>query len=89
MTSHGFALNVTTDLDYFGLIVPCGISDRGVTSVQRLLGRAATRAEVEAAFIPAFADVFGRKPEICIAFCSSGQLLTSAQISTQNLFSWE
>ncbi len=58
VTSHGFALNVTTDLSRFGLIVPCGISDRGVTSMERLLGRAPAMAEVEDAVVRAFASVF-------------------------------
>lgn len=58
ITSHGFALNVTTDLDYFGLIVPCGIADRGVTSLSRLLGRPIDRAEVENLVIQRFTEVF-------------------------------
>jgi len=58
VTSHGFALNVTTDLDHFGYIVPCGIIDKGVTSIERLLGQAPTMADVAAAVIAAFAEVF-------------------------------
>jgi lipoyl(octanoyl) transferase len=59
ITSHGFALNVTTDLEYFDLIVPCGIADRGVTSLARLLGRPVDRREVEDRVATHFAAVFG------------------------------
>jgi lipoyl(octanoyl) transferase len=59
ITSHGFALNVTTDLDHFALIVPCGIADRGVTSLSRLLGGPADPADVEFRVIEHFANVFG------------------------------
>jgi lipoyl(octanoyl) transferase len=58
VTSHGFAFNVNTDLDFFKLIVPCGISDRGVTSLWRLTGRAQPIGEVEDRLIAAFCDVF-------------------------------
>ena len=58
ITSHGFALNVSTDLDYFKLIVPCGIADRGVTSLSRLLGRAIDTAEVAGRAAAHFANVF-------------------------------
>jgi lipoyl(octanoyl) transferase len=60
VTTHGFALNVTTDLDHFGLIVPCGIRTRGVTSMARVLGRDVPLEEVAARFVPEFAAVFGR-----------------------------
>ena len=59
ITSHGFAFNVTTDLDYFTLIVPCGIADRGVSSLARLLGRPVAMAEAEGAVVRHFAHVFG------------------------------
>jgi lipoyl(octanoyl) transferase len=58
ITSHGFALNVATDLDYFKLIVPCGIADRGVTSLSRLVGRVIDRVEVEDRLIQRFTEVF-------------------------------
>jgi lipoyl(octanoyl) transferase len=62
VTSHGFAFNVTTDLDYFSLIVPCGISDRGVTSLTRLAGTELRRDDVEAAIVRHFCAVFDRTP---------------------------
>jgi len=58
ITSHGFALNVTTDLGYFDLIVPCGIPDRGVTSLARLLGHPVDAAEVQNRIIEHFCNVF-------------------------------
>ncbi|MFW5952414.1 MAG: lipoyl(octanoyl) transferase LipB [Gemmatimonadota bacterium] len=60
ITSHGFALNVNTDLDFFGTIVPCGIREHGVTSMSRLLGREVPMAGVEAAVVSAIAQVFDR-----------------------------
>jgi len=59
VTSHGFALNVTTDLRDFDLILPCGIADRGVTSLARL-GATATRTQVEDHIVVRFCELFER-----------------------------
>ena len=64
ITSHGFALNVNTDLSYFNMIVPCGITDKGVTSLSRLLGRQIELREVAQVAAYRFADVFGRRVEL-------------------------
>ena len=62
ITSHGFAFNVSTDLEHFQLIVPCGIADRGVTSLQRATGRRIPIADVEQALSAHFGAVFEREP---------------------------
>ena len=59
VTSHGFAVNVNTDLDYFSLIRPCGIRDRGITSLATLTGRPVSVSEVATVLAKAFRTVFG------------------------------
>jgi lipoyl(octanoyl) transferase len=61
VTTHGFALNVSTDLTRFGLIVPCGLRGASVTSMERLLGRRPGLEEVGRALVPEFGAVFGRE----------------------------
>lgn len=62
ITSHGFALNVTTDLRFFDLIVPCGIADRGVTSLAIETQTVPSLSKVEHSLIQHFADVFEFSP---------------------------
>jgi lipoyl(octanoyl) transferase len=59
VTSHGFAFNVSTDLRFFDLIVPCGIAGRAATSLEKVLGRRADRSEVAPKLSKHFGDVFG------------------------------
>ena len=60
ITSHGFAFNVSPDLSRFEMIVPCGIVDKGVTSLSALLDQELVPAEVEAAVVTSFSEVFDR-----------------------------
>jgi len=61
VTSHGFAYNVSTDLRFFDLIVPCGITDRKATSLEKLLRHAVETAEVAPRFAQHLGELFGRE----------------------------
>jgi lipoyl(octanoyl) transferase len=62
VTSHGFAYNVSTDLRYFDLIVPCGIADRKATSLEKLLARNVSVAEVKPRLIHHLAELLSLTP---------------------------
>ena len=59
VTMHGFALNVSPDMEHISLIYPCGIKDAPMTSVEKILGRPVSRADVRRALKEAFGQVFG------------------------------
>ncbi|MDP2721227.1 MAG: lipoyl(octanoyl) transferase LipB [Bacteroidales bacterium] len=59
VSMHGFAFNVNTNLDYFNYIIPCGIQGKGVTSLQKELGREVDITEVQALLKREFQQVFG------------------------------
>jgi lipoyl(octanoyl) transferase len=61
VTSHGFAFNVVNDLAPYSLIVPCGIADRGVTTLQQRLGRAVPLVEAQASLARHFGEIFERE----------------------------
>jgi lipoyl(octanoyl) transferase len=59
VTSHGFAYNVSTDLRYFDLIVPCGIADKSATSLEKLVGRTVKMEEVSTRIAAHLGEIFG------------------------------
>jgi len=61
ITMHGFALNVNTDLSYFDRIIPCGIFHKGVTSMQRILGKEVSFHAVAQGLARHFGEVFGAR----------------------------
>lgn len=63
ITMHGFALNVDPNMEHFRLIVPCGITDKGVTSMAALLGRRVDRGELHEHLIYHYSQIFQRTPE--------------------------
>ena len=64
VTMHGFAFNVNTRLEHFAWIVPCGLTDRGITSVQKLLGKTMDFDELNGMVMKYFCQVFNMEPVI-------------------------
>src|SRR5260221_13762592 len=79
VTSHGFAFNVSTDLRYFDLIIPCGIADRKATSLEKLLHRNVSLDEVKPRLIHHLCELFSLTPKEI----SSQQLLASLSSMNQ------
>jgi len=79
VTSHGFAYNISTDLRYFDLIVPCGIADRKATSLEKLLGCRVKRKEIARRIAEHFGEVFGLE----LKEASKTELLERLQLAEQ------
>src|ERR1700757_1896500 len=81
VTSHGFAYNVATDLRYFELIVPCGIADRKATSLEKLLQRRGSLAEIKPLLAKHIGEVFG----LAVRTAQPGQLFAQLERFEQAL----
>jgi lipoyl(octanoyl) transferase len=90
VTSHGFAYNVSTDLRYFDLIVPCGIAGKRATSLERVLGRQLTIEEARDRLTAYFGQVFGRNLAVVsrelLEEALAAHLAPEASIFEQNEF---
>jgi lipoyl(octanoyl) transferase len=92
VTSHGFAYNVSTDLRFFDLIVPCGIADRRATSMEKLLGHAVDCREVGARLTKPFGEIFAlnmqqaSRQELLETLDRREQLAAAANSGTQPEF---
>lgn len=64
VTMHGFAFNVNTDLNYFNKIIPCGIKDKGITSLQKILNRDVNLEEVKTKLVRNFMKIFRYDEEV-------------------------
>jgi lipoyl(octanoyl) transferase len=82
ITTHGFALNVATDLSYFSGIIPCGLNQVEMTSIERLTGRAPALPEVAADCARHLAEILGREPVFDPYPDWSSCLLASTSAST-------
>src|SRR5947199_423826 len=75
VTSHGFAYNVSTDLRFFDLIIPCGIADRKATSLEKLLDRTVSCQDVSRQLTEHFGQVFGH----CMQFATRAELFAKLE----------
>ena len=78
LTTHGFALNVTTDLSFFGRIVPCGLHGLEVASIESLTGEQPALAEVARRCLAHFAEVFDREPVAAAALAAPAEVTEGA-----------
>ncbi len=86
VTMHGFAFNLNTDLRYFSYIVPCGIADRGVTSLAVELGRPVDEDEVRVRLLGHFADCF--KAELTVYEGAEAFAFLEDYLQKENLAAW-
>ncbi len=81
VTSHGFAFNVNTDLSYFDYIIPCGLRDKGVTSLAKLLGQPVEMAHARELVIEHFGKVFGLEMQVEESRVKSSELKVESRKS--------